>query len=67
MAVVAIIGDDVDQLQMRNRPRRANAGAGVERLQMDLHGQEYKLRREFNFASQGDQDGGKLNVLITRS
>ena len=31
-----------------DRPRRTNAGAGVERLQMDTHCKEYGTTREFN-------------------
>ena len=38
---------------MINRPRRAGAGGGVERLQMDFIGKGYGARREFNFVTNG--------------
>ena len=41
-----------------DRPRRANAGTGVERLQMDTHGKEYGTMREFNLLH-NDASGNK--------
>ena len=41
---------DVDDTTFTNSiPRRANAGAGVERLQMDFHGKGYQAKQEYNF------------------
>ena len=56
--VVADIDDeDPDQSETveDRRPRRANAGAGVERLQMDFQGQGYGAKREFHFVTNGQK------------
>ena len=63
VAIVANIDDNVEENAIRNRPRRANAGAGVERLQMDTHGQGYNVRREFNLTNCGDHDNGANNKV----
>ena len=54
-AVVANIDDEEEpgQSVAQSRPRRLNAGAGVERLQMDFTGKGYDARREFNFVTNG--------------
>ena len=44
---------------VNTRPRRANAGAGVERLQMDFQGKEYGAKREFNLAN--NEYGGEVD------
>ena len=52
-AVVA----DVDDVPMTyDRPRRANAGAGVERLQMDFSGKGYQAKREFNLITNSAEE-----------
>ena len=46
--------DDVEVEAAENtRPRRLNAGAGVERIQMDFSGKGYGTKRQFNFAING--------------
>ena len=49
-----VIVADVDDTPVGNdRPRRANAGQGIERLQMDFKGKGYQTKREFNFITNG--------------
>ena len=45
-------GEPVDQ----GRPRRANAGAGVERFQIDVNGKGYGAKREFSFVVNGKSE-----------
>ena len=40
-----------DPSTIKSRPRRANTGAGVERIQMECSGKGYGAKREFNFAT----------------
>ena len=53
--VVAKIDDDHDpeQSAAQSRPRRLNAGTGVERIQMEFTGKVYGARREVNFMTNG--------------
>ena len=54
VAVAAL--DDVEVTAAGNtRPRRTNAGAGVERLQMDFSGKGYGAKRQFNFVTNGEK------------
>ena len=53
--VVANIDDyEPEQLATQTRPRRANAGADVERLQIEFIGKEYSVQREFHFVINGE-------------
>ena len=66
--VVADIEDHPESTQTTNsRPRRANAGAGVERIQMDFKGKGYGARREFNLAMNNEEGRGDLNELSHES
>ena len=38
----------------QDRPRRANAGVGIKRLQMEFTGKGYGAQREFNFVANGE-------------
>ena len=52
--VVAGLDDDHEPTSSVNtRPRRTNAGSGVERLQMNFSGQGYDKKREFNLTTNG--------------
>ena len=55
--VVANIDDENDpepeQSLAESRPRKTNAGAGVERIQMGFTGKRYGARRDFNFVING--------------
>ena len=54
--VAAVALDDVDFAVAGNtRPRRENAGAIVERIQMDFSGKGYGAKRQFNFVANGEQ------------
>jgi hypothetical protein len=53
MALVVNIDDNVDAIPSNDRPRRSNAGAGIERIQMDFSGKGYGAKREFNFITNG--------------
>ena len=59
-AIIANIDDEdePEQSVAQSRPRRSNAGAGVERMQMDFAGKGYGARREFNFST-----NGKINKI----
>ena len=47
--------DDVDVAVAGNtRPKQANVGAGVDRIQMDLSGKGYGAKRQFNFVTNGE-------------
>ena len=48
-----------------SRPRRANAGAGVERLQMEFGGKGYGAKREYNMATNGKEGGHEDNIIDT--
>lgn len=67
--IVADIDDNVPSIEVEHniRPRRANAGAGVERIQMDFHGKGYGAKREFNFLTNGDtkQTNSEHNIQDT--
>ena len=45
------------------RPKRANAGAGVERLQMDFHGKGYGAKREFHFVTNGQETNAQSSDM----
>ena len=48
--IVADLDDNLEPAPTTSsRPRRTNAGAGVERIQMDSTGKGYGTRCEFNF------------------
>ena len=52
--VVASIDDhEPEQPTTHSRPRRTNAGAGVNRIQMDFTGKGYGAQREFHFVTNG--------------
>ena len=51
-AVVADL-DDLPERESNSRPRRENAGAGVDRLQMAFAGKGYSSKREFNLVTNG--------------
>ena len=54
--VEEVIVADVDDVPVANsRPRRANVGAGVERLQMEFQGKGYQAKREYNFTTNSVQ------------
>ena len=53
--VVADLDDNIEAVPCNTRPKRVNAGAGVERLQMDFSGKEYGTKREFYFVTNGEQ------------
>ena len=68
-AVVAEL-DDIPILDTSNstsRPRRANTGAGVERLQMDFSGKGYGARREFNFVTNEKKEKLSQSDLLQHS
>ena len=52
-AIIANIDDEEESEQSvaQSRPRRLNAGAGVERIQMEFTGKGYGARRELNFVT----------------
>ena len=54
-AVVAEL-DDQTEKESYSRPRRANAGVGIERIQMDFNGKDYRAKRQFNFVTNGKVD-----------
>ena len=57
---------DVDDTPVSNdRPRRTNAGAGVERLQMDFSGKGYQAKREYNFATNSTSTEAKGEACIS--
>ena len=58
-----VVADVNDGPAENSRPRRANAGAGVERLQMDFQGKGYGAKREFNFTTNGTNTGAKGEVI----
>ena len=59
-----VVVADVDDGPAENsRPRRANAGAGFERLQMDFQGKGYEAKREYNFTSNSTNTGEKGEVI----
>ena len=45
-----------DIVQQTSRPRRINAGSGVDRLQMRFEGKGYGSRREFNLITNGKKE-----------
>ena len=51
---MADLDDNIDAAPGNTRPRRDNAGAGVERLQIDFSGKRYGTKREFNFVTNGE-------------
>ena len=53
--IVANLDDEdvAEQSIAQDRPRRVNAGTGVERLQMNFAGKGYGSRRELNFVTNG--------------
>ena len=53
--VVAALDDnnETNITQQNSRPRRTNAGTGVDRLQMCFEGKGYGSRREFNLITNG--------------
>jgi len=53
---VIVAGVD-DAPAVYSRPRRLNAGAGVERLQMDFQGKGYQAKREYNFTTNSTNEG----------
>ena len=58
--VVADLDDVHEPAPTANtRPRRTNAGAGVERLQMSFSGQGYGAKREFNLVTNGTTESEK--------
>ena len=60
--VVADVEDNPEPSQNTStRPRRANAGAGVERLQMGFKGKGYGARREFNLVMNKGEEKGNLS------
>ena len=54
--IVADIDDEVTNVEteQHSRPSRDNAGAGVERLQIDFHGKGYGRKEEFNFVTNSE-------------
>ena len=64
--IVADIDDDVSTTEPEQsfRPRRANADAGVERLQMDFHGKGYGSKREIMFVLNGQKEMKKAEKDI---
>eukprot|EP00555_Chaetoceros_dichaeta_P000372 CAMPEP_0198279726 /NCGR_PEP_ID=MMETSP1447-20131203/67080_1 /TAXON_ID=420782 /ORGANISM="Chaetoceros dichaeta, Strain CCMP1751" /LENGTH=424 /DNA_ID=CAMNT_0043974931 /DNA_START=1086 /DNA_END=2357 /DNA_ORIENTATION=+ len=66
--VVADLDDVHEPAPTANtRPRRTNAGAGVERLQMSFSGQGYGAKREFNIVTNGTTDSEKQNESTQHS
>ena len=62
--VVADLEDNTEPSQNTStRPRRANAGAGVERLQMGFNGKGYGAQREFNLVMNKREEKGDLSKL----
>ena len=58
---------DADDTHVTNsRPRRTNAGAGVERLQMDFHGKGYQAKREYNLATNSSETKGEVGDSTDR-
>ena len=53
VVAIAPLDDEEPDVPIRTRPRRENAGAGVERMQMDFSGKGYGSTREFNFVTNG--------------
>ena len=53
--IVADVDDNPEEPMVteHGRPRRVNAGSGVERIQMDFHGKGYGAKREFTFVTNG--------------
>ena len=61
--VVADLDDDQEATPTNSdRPRRTNAGAGVERLQMSFSGQRYDTKREINLVINGVTKGEKQDM-----
>ena len=56
---VIVAGVD-DAPVLNKRPRRANAGAAVERLQIDFHGKGYQAKQEYNLVMNGVKDGSNV-------
>ena len=56
--------DDVEgEVATNTRPRQTNAGAGVERIQMDFSGKGYGAKREFNFVLNGQKEMKRLRRM----
>ena len=63
---MADIDDEIEQAvpAEEGRPRRVNAGAGVERIQMDFRGQGYGAKREFNFVMNGKKETANQHDMM---
>ena len=59
--------DVVEQSIAQDRPRRVNAGTGVERLQMNFAGKGYGSRRELNFVINGSTKKSEQKGNISRN
>ena len=53
-----------DTTYSNTRPRRVNAGAGVERIHMDFVGKGYGAKREFNFVTNGEKTKREVKKTI---
>jgi hypothetical protein len=57
--------ENPDPPVLNNRPRRTNAGAGVERLVMDMKGKDYLSYKHKQFMMKSKMNRTKKNVILT--